>query len=198
MTRITISELKGAVRSPSSRRPAPGDRGFATPLPMAYSAVRRYHSDGAEASAEYLREAIQGSTYWSGNSWAQRLIGYFDNYVALSSGDDRPWLGSTLKADVPVGVDREVGITLDVVLLDPAGYVARLPLWDATIPDESEIDLLSAPLVAGVDQALGDGRCARAEVWHLPSATPYASDREAALAQLDAVDAIVARYTDSG
>ena len=201
MTRITLGELKKAARNPAERRaPASSSsRPIPTPYPMASSAVRQYHRHGVEVAMRYLERVIGSSDYWGpggragAQSWAGAVIDAFENYVVMADGDEREFVDTTVRADVGVG-DHAVGITLDVVLLDPRGYIGRLPLWDKPLPDEAEAEVLAAPLVAGLQHHLGEDRIPGVEIWHLRSQTELFVESDNAIARMPQVRDIVGRY----
>lgn len=200
MTRVTLAELKRAKRDGSVRRAPPGTGNqFPTPMPTAASAVRRFHRVGAAPALAAINQAFDQSTYWGpkgpaqARGWAEAIRACFQTYVDLASPDGRPTLGSPVSGDVDLGTNQ-VGVALDVVLLDPRGYVGRYLLWDrpALIQDDAEI--LAAAVVALLEDELGIGRVAGAEVWHLRSGEQLFVDAATALARLREVRAVVSAY----
>lgn len=198
MTRITLSELKGAIRSPGSRR-APQVGGIPTPMPSAMSAVRRFHGEGAAAAVGYLNQTFSRSSYWGpggrpqATAWANAVMRSFDNYVALASADDRPVLPGGVACDVQVGT-HTIGVSVDVVLLDAAGYVARHVLWDVPELSQDDAELQAAPIVVGLEAELGPGRVVGVEVWHLRSGSTFFVAAGAAIARLAEVEQIVEAF----
>lgn len=199
--RITMSEFKKAARDRQWRRAMQDSQGgFPTPMPMAQSAVRRFHREGADASVTQLNDAIARSEYWGPNgnaparSWAETISECFQRYIDLASLDSRPTLGTPVVADVRVG-SNAIGVSLDVVLLDPNGYVGRHLLWDRPELTQSVAELLAAPIVLALEQELGMNRVVGAEVWHLRSGQQHSIDRATALAGVQRVQRVVNRYT---
>jgi hypothetical protein len=198
MTRVTLAELKNAMRNRALRR-ALGQR-FPTPMPMATSAVRRFHREGAQVALDRLNRGLNGSNYWGPNgspqarAWAESIRTCFDRYVALAAADPRPTLNIPFTADVAVGQNL-VGVSLDVILLDPAGYVGRYVLWDLPALTQSDAELLSAPIVRALEDELGEDRVSGVEVWHLRSGSQAYVDAATALARLPEVGAVVEGYS---
>jgi hypothetical protein len=94
---------------------------------------------------------------------------------------------------VPVG-PNDIGVNVDIILMDPGGYCARLLLWDKPVPSESEAELLAAPVAAAIEQELGVGRTSAVEVWHLRSGATLTLSRDKALRRLPEIEVIVSRY----
>jgi hypothetical protein len=202
MTRITLGELKKATRDRALRRPPPGEsRPIPTPMPSAASAVRRFHREGADAAVRRLNRAFDGSDYWGPNGpaqargWANSIRTCFQTYIDLASADDRPSLNTSINLDVSLGTDS-VGVSVDVVLLDPNGYVGRYLLWDTPPLTQQDAEVLAAPVVLALQQELGADRVAGVEVWHLRSGSQIFVDMQAALGRVTEVERIVAAYTN--
>lgn len=200
MTRVTLAEMKGAARDPTKRRAAPGqDPGFPTPMPSASSAVRRLHREGPARATVVLNQSFDRSGHWGPNGppqakgWANAIRESFDTYVELSGHDDRPVLSHSINRNVEVG-NHEVGVKLDVVLLDDEGYVGRYLLWDIPLPTLDEAALLAAPIVVAMQAELGADRVAGVEIWHLRNRAEFFISAADALAQLREVERIVAQY----
>jgi hypothetical protein len=199
MTRITLSELKNAARDRTSRRAIGTRVAIPTPMPVAMSAVRRFHSVGAEAARDYLTRSFAGSAYWGAGgrqqarAWAEAIVSSFDTYIRLASEDNRAAFREGVAADVEVG-RHSVGIAVDVILLDPGGYVARHVLWDVPELTQDNAELLSAPICSALQGELGEDRVVGAEVWHLRSATRWFVDANTAVARLPEVATIVQDY----
>lgn len=202
MTRITLGELKNATRNRALRRPQPGDsRPIPTPMPTAASAVRRLHRESADVAAHRLNRAFESSDYWGPNGpapargWANSIRTCFQTYIDLASGDGRPTLNTSINLDVFVGTDS-VGVSIDVVLLDPRGYVGRHLLWDTPPLTQQDAEVLAAPVVLALQQELGADRVVGVEVWHLRSGTQIFVDSQTALGRVAEVEQIVGAYTN--
>lgn len=170
-----------------------------TPMPIASSAVRRYHQEGVENAEAYLHRTLSRSAYWGpggppqAQGWANAIRACFDNYVTMAANDNRPSLGMTLARDVEAG-SHLIGVSVDVVLLDPSGYVARYVLWDVPAPDGSEAGILAAPIVRALLDELGEDRVAGCEVWHLRSGASVFVSTEEAESRFDEAVGILDRY----
>src|SRR5665648_166994 len=133
--RLTYGIYRSAVRDPAVRLTAfVNQRPFPTPYAMATSAIRRFHTEGAREARRYLHEAFRQSAYWGSSGrpqqrgWADAIRACLANYESMAGGDTRTVAVTGLTSDVPYGPD-EVSVTVDVVLLDPAGgYVGRVLL----------------------------------------------------------------------
>lgn len=64
-----------------------------------------------------------------------------------------------------------LGVRADVVLLDAAGYVPRLVLWDKNDLTYGRAIEYGAPVWRAMEDELGDGRVAAVEVWALRGPT---------------------------
>jgi len=166
---------------------------------VASSAIRRFHREDPQVAREYLVETFRRSPYWGASGpaqargWAASIVESFDAYVELANGDTRRALGSTVTAEAVLG-EHSVGVSLDVVLLDDEGYVARHVLWDVPELTDGDARLQAAPIVLALQAELGDDRVAGVEVWHLRSRKRVFVSRDEALGELDRVRSIVERY----
>lgn len=168
-------------------------------MPVAASAVRRFHQDGAESALTYLNQTFDRSQHWGPNGraqargWADAIRRSFDSYVDRASTDRRPVLGATIAADVPIG-GHVVGVTIDVVLLDDDGYVGRYLLWDTPELTENLGELLSATIVLALGSELGAERISAVEVWQLRDEVNLLVSAPRALARLGDVEAILGAF----
>jgi hypothetical protein len=120
-------------------------------------------------------------------------VSAFEAYIELASEDTRPVLDSGVTTEVRLGV-HSVRVSIDVILLDPQGYVGRHVLWDTSDLTVDDAQLQAAPIVAALESELGSGRVAGVEVWHLRSgAQVFVSSRDATR-RLPEVERIVADY----
>jgi hypothetical protein len=178
MTRITFGVYRAGVRSPgvtlasyAGRQPPP------TPFPTASAAVVRYHREGGEAAWRQLDRAFSSSAYWGAPGtpqagWADAIRECFQSYREMAEGDDRPAFATGLNRDITMPPD-ELGVYIDVVLLDEDGYVPRLVLWSAEELTTTHVHLYAAPAWRVVENELGEGRVPLIEIWHLRSGTPW-------------------------
>ena len=88
-----------------------------------------------------------------------------------------------------------IGVSLDVVLLDPDGYVGRYLLWDKPELSQNDAEILAAPVVGALQQELGADRVVGAEIWHLRSDRRIFVDTGTALARLGEINTIVDTYS---
>jgi hypothetical protein len=203
MTRITLSEFKGAARNRTARwsAPNPSAAPLVTPMPQAQSAIRRFHQQGAARATAVLHQTFDRSAYWGptgrppARSWANNIKTYFETYVQMASVDTRPIVPAPLKRDVAFG-PHAIGVAPDVVLIDPEGYVARLVLWDRPTTSHHEAELLAAPIVRALDDELGPGRTVGVEIWHVQSGQQYYVPAADALRRLPDVRSILDGYVD--
>jgi hypothetical protein len=99
----------------------------------------------------------------------------------------------TVASEVEFG-PYTIGVKVDVVLLDPCGYVARIPLWDKEPMPSMEMKTLAAPIVEAISVELGAGRAVGVDFWHLrTSAAAHVATADARQAT-STVEAIVRRY----
>jgi hypothetical protein len=61
----------------------------------------------------------------------------------------------------------DIGIYVDVVLLDSHGYTARIVLWDSNPLSHSRAVLYGAPVWMAMEEELGSDRVSGVEVWKL-------------------------------
>ncbi len=86
--------------------------------------------------------------------------------VSLSETDPRPAFAAGLNRDLALGPD-ELAVHIDVLLLDPDGYVPRLLLSDTNELTHALAVRYAAPAWRVMDDELGEGRVAHVEVWSL-------------------------------
>lgn len=203
MTRITFGAYRAGVRNTGLTLATYGTTFVPpTPFPSASAAVVRFHRDGPEAATRELDRSLRSSSYWGApgspqEGWANAIRESFEVYRAMASEDDRPAFVTGLNADLSFPPD-ELGVHVDVVLLDSAGYVPRLVLWDASDLSGDRAILYAAPAWMAAEQELGPERVPSVEVWHLRSRTQFdVSSAEAEAAMVDA-RRVVHRMTGSG
>ena len=199
MTRITYGLYRKGVREPSLTLTTSAN-GFSppTPFPSAASAVVRYHREGGEAAAERLDRSFRNSSYWgpSGSpqnrGWANAIRNCFQTYRNLADQDGRSAFTEGLRSELVLPPD-ELGVYIDVLLFDSAGYVPRLVLWDTNDPTDQRVLLYAAPAWRVAEEELGTGRVPEVEVWHLRTARQFVVSAGSAEAALPIVDQIVHR-----
>ena len=87
----------------------------------------------------------------------------------------------------------ELGVYIDVVLLDPAGYVPRLVLWDANELTRTLATYYAAPAWKVLEHELGEGRVAHVEVWSLRAPTQMTVAPAQCQTALDDVAGVISR-----
>lgn len=195
MTRISFGEYRSGVRQPSFRA-VPGRAGpsYPTTTPFQWGAIARHHGQSPQAAREYLVERIRTSPYWGPGGTpqhqgqAETTLRSYDNYASMTSNDERPVIATGLTRDLEIP-PNVLGVRTDVLLLDPAGYVPRLVLWDTNDLTPELAILYAAPLLLAAEDELGEGRVAHIEVFHVRSATQMivpAGDARAAQLNMEA------------
>ena len=198
MTRVTFGLFRKGVREPGLNLTAAGATFIPpTPMPTATAAVARYHREGPDRAMAAMDRSYRSSSYWgqrgtSQAGWAEAMRSCFQTYVDLAQLDPRPAFAIGLNRDVAFPPD-EIGVHVDVVLLDPSGYVGRLALWDKTPLTSLVAARYAAPAWQALEEELGEGRIAGVEVWHLRSATQMFVSPEQAAFALPEVERILHR-----
>lgn len=192
MTRITFGLYRAGVRDASvTLAGTAGQYMPPTPYAMATAAVTRYHREDAQRATAALERSIQRSQYWGAagtpqGGWAKAIQDCFATYCRMAAPDPRPAFAVPFDRDVDYPPDA-IGVHVDVVLLDPQGYVPRLVLWDTNDFTPDRALLYAAPAWLATEEELGSGRVSRVEVWHLRSgAERVIAASDAAAAQVDA------------
>ena len=199
MTRLTYGIYRKGVREPgftlSSTQDSPA---FPTPMPIAAAAVARYHRDGETIARQELNRSFRGSPYWgpSGSpqarGWASAILSRFERYAHLATADGREAFAVDLKRDVAIG-PHVVGVHVDAVLLDEDGYAGRIALWDRAVPTREVALYYAVPAFLALEDALGEGRVAGIQVWHLRSGQCAFAARDACNAAVMSVTRLVAQ-----
>ena len=168
MTRITFGLYRRGVREPGITLSATVSS-YIRPRP---SRVRRGRSGASTA-----RTATQPRTRSTGRSRAATTGGpaarrrhrdgrairqSFDVYRQIAGADTRPAFTCGLSRSLDVPPD-ELVVYIDVVLIDPRGYVPRIVLWTADLADGRAV-LYAAPVWRVIEDKLGDGRIPEVEV----------------------------------
>lgn len=180
MTRVTFGMYRKGVREPATTltTAAAANAGFplVTPTRTAQAAIVRHHRESPAAARVRLHQTFRNSDYWGPNGppqargWARVIRELYDVYDSLTQGDGRRAFAFGVERDIDLGPDA-LGIRADVVLLDPAGYVPRVVLWDKNDLSPTRAVQYGAPVWRAMDDELGDGRVAAVEVWALRGPT---------------------------
>lgn len=180
MTRVTFGMYRVGVREPNttlgSYAAGRGDAPIVTPISTARSAVTRHHRESPQAARERLLRSFRDSQYWGpkgrpqARGWAAAIVRCYDTYAQLTSQDRHPSFATALERDLDLPPDA-LGVHVDVVLLDNAGYVPRLVLWDDNELTASRAVQFAAPAWRVMEDDLGEGRVSAVEVWSLRQPT---------------------------
>lgn len=202
MTRVTFSMYRKGVREPtttlSSAAAANAEFLLITPIPTAQAAIARHHRESPAAARTRLHQAFRSSSYWgpSGSpqarGWAAAIRRLYDSYDALTQHDTRAAFATAVERDLDMPPDT-LGVRVDVVLLDPAGYVPRLVLWDKNDLTQARAVQYGAPAWRAMEDELGNGRVARVEVWSLRQAAQLTVSPAEARAAMGQVARVVHR-----
>ncbi len=181
MTRVTFSMYRIGVREPNTTLRSyavdRGDRPIVTPTSIARSAITRHHRESPQAARDRLVQSFRGSNYWGAKGrppargWAAAIVRCYDTYAHLTSEDRRPAFATALERDLELPPDDALGVHVDVVLLNDAGYVPRLVLWDDNELTAARAVLFAAPAWRVMEDDLGEGRVPAVEVWSLRQPT---------------------------
>lgn len=201
MTRITFGLYRRGIRDPGiTLRSSAGGYIPRTPFQSASAAVTRYHRESGDAAAHALDRSLSSSDYWGpggrpqSQGWADAIRQCFDVYRRTADADTRPPFAWGLRRTLDLPPD-ELSLYIDVVLIDPRGYVPRIVLWDtADLTDERAV-LYAAPVWRVMENELGDGRIPEIEVWHLRTGAQRSVDVSVAAAALPDVGTIVHRLS---
>ena len=116
----------------------------------------------------------------------------YDNYAQMTSGDTRAMVSTSLERDLDVP-PNVIGVRIDALLLDPAGYVPRIVLWDKNELTAERATLYAAPVLLAVEEELGGGRVAETEVLHLRSRLQLIISNDDALSVAQGMETVVSR-----
>ena len=198
MTRVTPGLYRAGVRDRRLTIGAfAGSRPPITPFQMASAAVVRLHREGADQAWQTLDASFVRSPYWgiAGTrqaGWAAAIRTAFQGYRAMAANDMRPVISTGLRRTLTFPPD-ELGVYVDVLLLDPDGYVPRLVLWDANAFTREIAVLYASPAWRAIEDEMGDGRVPFTEVWHLRSGAQESISASDAASELSQVAGIVHR-----
>lgn len=180
MTRVTFGMYRKGVREPRTTltSAAAANAGFTlvTPMRTAQSAIARHHRESPAAARARMHRAFRDSDYWGLNGtpqargWAEAILRCYETYIDLTRSDTRPAFATAVERDLELPPDA-LAVRVDVVLLDPAGYVPRLVLWDKNDLTQARAIQYAAPAWRVMENELGDGRVAHVEVWSLRQPT---------------------------
>jgi hypothetical protein len=198
MTHITFGLFRKGVREPGLTLSGMGpDTGApVSPYNMASAAISRHHRESPQAAEQHLHRTMARSDYWgpSGHApargWAEAIRDCYARYRAMTANDQRAVFAYGLNRQLDLA-PHDLSVHIDVVLLDPRGYVARVVLWDPTELTPDKAQLYAAPVWRVLEEELGAGRVAGVEVWHLRTGRQLFVDAAAAAQRLPAVTLLV-------
>jgi hypothetical protein len=201
MTRITFGFYRRGVREPAVTISSTAG-GYIPPTPFqsASSAVTRYHREDSDAAANALDRSLSSSDYWGpagtpqAQGWADAIRQSFDVYRQIADADARPPFAWGLRRSLELPPD-ELAVYIDVVLIDPRGYVPRIVLWDTADLSDERAALYAAPVWRVMEDELGHGRVPEVEVLHLRTGTHRVVDANEAAAAMPVVAQVVHRLS---
>jgi len=198
MTRVTFGMFRKGVREPGATLASAGATFLPpTPMPTATATIVRHHREGSASASARMDRSYRESRYWGQRDtpqagWAGAMRACYATYVELTHGDTRPAFATGLNRDLALPPD-DLGVHIDVALLDIDGYVPRLVLWDSNELTRALAVRYAAPAWKVMEDELGDGRVARVEVWSLRAPTRITVSPEEARAAMDDVERVVHR-----
>jgi hypothetical protein len=198
VTRVTFGMFRKGVREPQTTPSAAAVSYFPpTPMPTATATIARHHREGRRAAAAEMDRSYRNSAYWGEAGtpragWANAMRECYATYVELTRDDTRPAFAVGLNRDLPIPPD-ELAVHIDVVLLDPEGYVPRLVLWDTNALTQPLAATYAAPAWNVMEEELGGGRVAHVEVWSLRAPTQLTVSPAEARAAMNEVERVVRR-----
>jgi len=183
--RISPSDIRQAVTDPDYRVPTER-RGGPSPDGTLRKAIKDYHEHGLEAAMAHIEKGL-ASPYWQqkgGLTQAKAARQMLDVYIDLASRDRRtaaPAARYTVRE-----MRLEINADVDVVIMDPRGYVGRLCVTASLNRRfaHNECALAAAAPFRGLsedfDGDLFDGLVVEVEVWELRFGTTTTISRSEA------------------
>jgi len=202
MTHVSFGVFRASVRDPGTTLASLANRpSFPTPYPSASSSIVRFHREGPDAAWAELDRTFRTSSYWGRSGtpqagWADSIRECFRVYRSLAESDPRRSFAMGLNREL-VLAPNDMGVYIDVIMLDQSGYVPRLALWDTNELTPARARLYAAPVWAVMDRELGAGRVAGVEVWQLRSGDRELVRPREAEAALTEVETVVHRVAGS-
>lgn len=172
MTHVTYGIFRAGVRDPGKTLASyAGQKPIPTPYPSASASITRFHREGPDQAWKTLDQALASSSYWGQSGtpqagWANAIRDCFQVYRALAEPDQRIPIATGVNRELVLPPD-DIGVHVDVVLLDPNGYSPRVVLWDSNPLNHSRAILYGAPVWKAMEEELGEGRIVGVEIWKL-------------------------------
>jgi hypothetical protein len=199
MTRISFGTYRTGVREPTFRVLAGGgNQAWPTPTPIQRATLARHHRNGPDAARQYMATSFRNSDYWGPNGtpqnqgWADTTLRSYDNYALLTRDDRRRMIATGVQRDLHLPPNI-LGVWIDVLLLDPTGYVPRIVLWDTNELTMERALLYAAPALLAAEEELGEGRVAEIEIIHARSPVQLVVSAEEARSAVHDMEATVGR-----
>lgn len=177
MTRISFSDYRSGVRDGTFRvTPSGTGQGFPTPTSIQWATITRHHQESPEVARDYMVSSFRRSSYWgpSGSpqsrGWAESTLRSYDAYALITRHDTRPVVATGVRNELQLP-PNVLSVRIDVILLDPRGYVARIVLWDKSELTEERALLYAAPILVAAEEELGQGRVTSVELVHTRTAS---------------------------
>jgi hypothetical protein len=204
MTRIRFSDYRTAVRD-RSFRVASGNpsQSFPTPASIQWATIKRHHQESPEVARTYMVSSFRNSSYWgSGGTaqsrgWADSTLRSYDTYSRLTANDARPVVATGVRQEIQLP-PNSLSLQIDVILLDPRGYVPRTLLWDTNDLTEERAALYAAPILIAAEKELGEGRVVEIEVIHMRTGSLITVSAALARSALEEMTATVGRVLSEG
>jgi hypothetical protein len=176
MTRISFGDYRSGVREPTFRvTPGSAGPGFPTPTSIQWATITRHHQQSPQVARDYMVNSFQRSSYWgSGGTpqsqgWAESSLRSYDTYALITRDDTRPVVATSVKYELQLP-PHSLSVRIDVILMDPRGYVPRILLWDRNELTEQRALLYAAPILLATEGELGQDRVAEVEIIHTRTA----------------------------
>lgn len=172
MAHLTFGIFRAGVRDAGKTLASyAGQRPIPTPYPSASASIVRFHRENPDAAWQRLDRGLASSSYWGRTGtpqagWADSIRACFQVYRALAEPDQRVSFATGVSRELLVEPD-DIGVYVDVVLLDAGGYTPRVVLWDSNPLSHSRAVLYGAPVWKAMEEELGSGRVSGVEVWKL-------------------------------
>jgi hypothetical protein len=183
--RLSAYDVRQAVIDPAYRLPPPGaQRAGPSTTSSLRKAVRAYHERGVDEARESLRQSLSNYFARPGapSTQAAHARQALETYIRTAAEDSRPAFVPRVRVDADLGGDT-FGADVDVVLLDPGGYVGRLlllgPLPELTT---AQLEVIAFGPTAGLIEEFDDASVVGVDVWetrrdrvtHVPAAAAIA------------------------
>jgi hypothetical protein len=178
--------------------PGGAGQGFPTPTSTQWATIKRHHQESPAAARDYMVNSFRASDYWGSGGkpqsrgWAEATLRSYDAYALLTRDDTRPVVATGVSRELQLP-PNSLSVRIDVILLDPRGYVPRVILWDASELTEERTLLYAAPILIAAEEELGQGRVADVELVHTRTAALVVVPAADARTAVEDMTAVVSR-----